>query len=429
MPSSKKSFSFSLFLTMIGTVVTALLLGACFASPLSTQTSIPVRETPIPQPTPTSFIFPAFILPLTGDFPSTQEELLQIDEALNQSTSASIAYNAPKEMSLNETVTIELLLNPSLSEPELVKQVEEIGYLYHGFIEITPRMKAEILSPNKDAFVIQAVHAQPEQVISGSDTTTWSWFITAKKGGTQNLVIVLYRYVKYDGEEYWREVETYRSDIAVKVTLLDKLTPFGWYWIAGILGAALLVPAFRRWMDPRNKKNKRKIAPRATPKEGSVPASGGQAFISYRRSDSSDIVGRIYDRLAEDFGEEPIFKDVDDIPLGVDFKEFLDQKVSECTVLLAVIGDRWVNASDAAGKKRLDDPNDFVRIEIESALRRDIPVIPLLVRGAVMPAAGDLPASMQKLVFKNGIPIRADPDFHHDMERLITALEPYLRHP
>lgn len=238
---------------------------------------------------------------------------------------------------------------------------------------------------------------------------------------------MLYRYVKYDGEEYWREVETYRSDIAVKVTLLNRLSSFGWYWIAGILGAALLVSAFRRWMIPRDRNSKRKIAPRSTLKGGSVPVGGGHAFISYRRSDSSDIVGRIYDRLSEDFGEEPIFKDVDDIPLGVDFKEFLDQKVSECSVFLAVIGDRWVNASDAAGKKRLEDPNDFVRIEIESALRRDIPVIPLLVRGAVMPAASDLPASMQKLVFKNGIPIRADPDFHHDMERLSSALEPYLR--
>ncbi|HEX2992460.1 MAG TPA: hypothetical protein VHO49_17375, partial [Anaerolineales bacterium] len=73
-------------------------------------------------------------------------------------------------------------------------------------------------------------------------------------------------------------------------------------------------------------------------------------------------------------------------------------------------------------KKRLDDPEDFVRIEIESALRRDIPVIPLLVRGAQMPADEDLPPGLQSLVYRNGIPIRPDPDFHRDMDRLVAAL-------
>lgn len=427
MPSSKRTHPLAL-ISLIA-AFTTLLIGACLTSN-ATPTAVPVNETAIPGPVPTSFVYPPLIVPLTGggdNAPSAQDELLQIDEALRQSARASIAYNAPSNMSLNETVSIELLLNPSLSEPELVQQVQESDYTFSDQVEITPRMKAEIISPDRDAFIIQQIHDQPVQVISGTDTTKWSWYITAKKGGTQNLTIVLYRYIKYEGEEYWREVETYRSNIAVKVTLLDKLQSLGWYWIAGILVTALLIPAFWRWMDQRNKKSKGKSTLHSAPKVGSVSVGGGHAFISYRRSDSADIVGRIYDHLAEDFGEEPIFKDVDDIPLGVDFKEFLDQKVSECTVLLAVIGDRWVNANDAAGKKRLDDPNDFVRIEIESALQRDIPVIPLLVRGASMPAAGDLPASLQKLVYKNGIPIRPDPDFHHDMERLSSALEEYLR--
>ena len=90
--------------------------------------------------------------------------------------------------------------------------------------------------------------------------------------------------------------------------------------------------------------------------------SSGHIFISYRRSDSADIAGRIYDRLIDSFGKNPIFKDVDSIPLGFDFKEYLDAKVSECNALLAIIGDRWVDATDAAGKKRLEDPADFVRL-------------------------------------------------------------------
>jgi len=154
--------------------------------------------------------------------------------------------------------------------------------------------------------------------------------------------------------------------------------------------------------------------------------SSGRIFISYRRSDSADIAGRIYDRLIDKFGRGPIFKDVDSIPLGVDFKEYLDKKVSECNILLAVIGKHWLDASDASGKRRLEDASDFVRIEIESALQRGIPVIPLLVQGAQVPHEEHLPASLRKLVYRNGIPIRPDPDFHRDMDRLISALEKYI---
>lgn len=157
-----------------------------------------------------------------------------------------------------------------------------------------------------------------------------------------------------------------------------------------------------------------------------APASSGHIFISYRRSDSADIAGRIYDRLIGRFGRDPIFKDVDSIPLGYDFKEYLDKKVGECDVLLAIIGDRWLEAADAEGKIRLEDPADFVRIEIESALQRGIPVIPLLVRGAGMPIEESLPQGLRKLVYRNGIPIRSDPDFHRDMDRLIGSLEKYV---
>ncbi|MBN2119137.1 MAG: toll/interleukin-1 receptor domain-containing protein [Anaerolineales bacterium] len=155
--------------------------------------------------------------------------------------------------------------------------------------------------------------------------------------------------------------------------------------------------------------------------------TSGRIFVSYRRSDSADIAGRIYDRLVGKFGRDLIFKDVDSIPLGIDFREYLGKKVSECDVLLAIIGDRWLEASDATGARRLDDPADFVRIEIEAALERGIPVIPLLVRGAQMPVEASLPVSLRKLIYRNGIQVRADPDFHHDMDRLIFALDRYVR--
>jgi len=89
-------------------------------------------------------------------------------------------------------------------------------------------------------------------------------------------------------------------------------------------------------------------------------------------------------------------------------------------------GDEWAEARDAQGNRRLDDTEDFVRIEIESALARNIPVIPLLVRGAQLPAEEHLPPSLRQLVYQNGMPIRPDPDFHHDIDRLISALNQYL---
>ncbi len=108
-----------------------------------------------------------------------------------------------------------------------------------------------------------------------------------------------------------------------------------------------------------------------------VPAkTEGRIFISYRRSDSADVTGRIYDRLVNHFGEGSVFQDVEDIPLGMDFTEFIQQVVGKCDAFLAIIGDDWLGAVDQAGGRRLDNSADNVRIEIESALARKIPLIP-----------------------------------------------------
>jgi hypothetical protein len=158
-----------------------------------------------------------------------------------------------------------------------------------------------------------------------------------------------------------------------------------------------------------------------------VPAAAAieKIFLSYRRDDSADATGRIYDRLVQRFGKEQIFKDVDSIPLGVDFREHLGNVVGRCNLVLVVIGDRWIDAG-SAGARRLDDAADFVRIEIESALERKIPVVPVLVRGATLPADSALPPSLRALAYRNGMSVRPDPDFHRDMDRLIAGLETHL---
>ena len=151
-----------------------------------------------------------------------------------------------------------------------------------------------------------------------------------------------------------------------------------------------------------------------------------QIFISYRRDDAAYVTGHINDLLRQEFGAESVFTDVDNIALGVDFRKVLDESVSQCQVFLAVIGDHWLTMRDQAGQLRLEDPADFVRIEIESALKRNIPIIPLLVGRAQMPKAEELPESLRDLAFRNGTPIRPAPDFGADMDRLIRNLRRYL---
>ena len=179
-------------------------------------------------------------------------------------------------------------------------------------------------------------------------------------------------------------------------------------------------PSVSKAPEIKNEQPGKRTTP--TPKIGT-----NNIFVSYRRADSADVAGRIYDRLIARFGQSEVFKDVDSIPLGVDFKEYLDNIVSRCKVLLVVIGDKWLGATDSTGQIRLNDPRDFVRIEIEAALMRDIPVIPLLVQGASMPPEEKLPPGLRKLIFRNGIPIRPDPDFHRDMDRLIAAIELHIK--
>lgn len=145
-------------------------------------------------------------------------------------------------------------------------------------------------------------------------------------------------------------------------------------------------------------------------------------FVSYRRDDTVGLAGRIYDRLAAHFGRDAIFMDVDAIPFGVDFRKYLNDAVGRCDVLLAIIGKDWLSIS-REGKRRLDDPSDFVRIEIESALQRGIPVIPLLIEPATMPRDNELPEPLQDLAYRNAAEVDPGRDFHSHMDRLIRGVD------
>jgi len=154
-------------------------------------------------------------------------------------------------------------------------------------------------------------------------------------------------------------------------------------------------------------------------------AESGGIFVSYRRQESSHLAGRLYDRLTDRFGEGQVFIDVETIEPGVDFAEAISRAVATCQVLLAVIGPGWLTATDERGRRRLDDPEDIVRLEIEAALVRDVRVIPILVEGAVMPGREDLPESLAGLARRNAFPIRHE-RFKGDARFLFTVIERVL---
>jgi hypothetical protein len=149
-----------------------------------------------------------------------------------------------------------------------------------------------------------------------------------------------------------------------------------------------------------------------------------RVFISYRRRDSGQIVERMFDVLATMFGPENIFRDVDSIDTGVRFDAAIKRAIKQCNVFLAVIGDSWLSAESEDGTRRLDRPDDPVRLEIETALQNQIPAIPVLVHGGKMPDTIDLPEVLQQLSRINAFVIN-DSSFHSDLRRLCGSLRDY----
>jgi hypothetical protein len=175
---------------------------------------------------------------------------------------------------------------------------------------------------------------------------------------------------------------------------------------------------------------RRKTAARQVPGEPSTGSTGtaqgrrivAKVFINYRRDDEGHAAGRIHDWLKREFGADVLFMDVDAIPLGVNFVKVLREEVAKCDVLLALIGPNWLNVRDEEGNRRLDNPADFLRIEIATALQRDIPVIPILLDGTRMPKANQLPKDLEELSVRNGLDIRLA-SFQADMDKLIRGLQ------
>lgn len=145
--------------------------------------------------------------------------------------------------------------------------------------------------------------------------------------------------------------------------------------------------------------------------------SRAKIFLSYRREDTGPIAGRICDHLMARFGPQSVFMDIDSIPTGEDFRSCIDGVLSSCLCMLALIGDRWLQ--DESGRMRLHDADDFLRLEIETGLRRALSVIPVLIGKSSMPSATQLPASIADLANLNAARVDPGRDFRHHMDCLV----------
>ena len=159
--------------------------------------------------------------------------------------------------------------------------------------------------------------------------------------------------------------------------------------------------------------------------EAAVAKLNHGIFISYRRSDQAAFAGRLYDHLVNVFDKSTIFMDVDSIDLGLDFVEVLPDALGKCRVVIVVIGQGWLSATDELGAPRLENTDDFVRLEVEVALQRGLRVIPVLVDGAPMPKSTSLPESMAPLARRNGREI-SNARFGSDTIELINTLRRIL---
>jgi hypothetical protein len=159
--------------------------------------------------------------------------------------------------------------------------------------------------------------------------------------------------------------------------------------------------------------------------QGNAASQGRAIFISYRRDDSEGEAGRLFDDLVRAYGDDSVFMDVAGIQPGLDFRQAIDANVAGCGVLLAMIGPTWATIADSSGNRRLENPNDFVRLEIGLALGRKIPVIPVLVHDAKMPALELLPDDLKDLRYRNSVEI-THARWNSDVALLVEALKGYV---
>lgn len=341
----------------------------------------------------------------------------RIDQALQSMQVGEIAFNTPDSMSVKKAETVVLLLSPRQTAEELtelLKKEEVVGGIENERVRIHDRMQAALTG---DGFHITPV--TPEiQHVSTQEPTRWEWNVRAEREGTLKLNYVLNAIVDLgDGAgPNPRPVRTFNKTYVVKVGWRDGAAAAffkrNWFWLWLPLSAPVAVWAWGRKRRRRRGALRRLFA----------AAQNDGVFISYRRADSAGHAGRLRDALAEHFGAERVFMDMDSIGYGADFARAIEQAVGSSAVLIVVIGREWLSVADEQGRPRLENSDDFVRLEVEAGLKRGLTVIPALVEGARMPGAAALPEPLKGLAVRNAIEL-SDNRWQYDVGQLVEAVE------
>lgn len=322
-----------------------------------------------------------------------------------------ILYNPPTEMVKNKTERVEVRIGRDT--------VDDKGLIGTGDIQIedipvTTTMTVKLCcgATEKDyPFDIVSLNTAETQLIEPTGYTQWAFDVTPRKSGEHYLNLSVSAHYTYANDKTrTKDIPVITRIIHVNVDKAAETKSWfinNWKW----LSSSLLIPLLLWYLTyyfSQQKKQKRKFN------------KDIKIFISYRRDDSSGYTLAIYEQLNPTFGDENVFMDMDDIPHGLDFVEHIETRLSDAQVVLVMIGKHWLNASNDTGR-RLDDPNDFVRLEVETALKRNIRVIPVLLKGASMPTAEALPDTLKSLARRNAIKIHDD-QFDASIKRLIDTI-------
>lgn len=188
---------------------------------------------------------------------ATQDAWAGVDAALRSSFEGSLAYTIPSAMTLDEVSSVTVLVSPSQSPAELEAALSDVttndSHTASATVGVTPRMRAELVGSPPEAFDIQPLHADSEQLLASAEPTTWQWNVTARQEGRQRLTLIVYRLLTVDGQEYWRQI-AYAQSIDVTITFGQRLARFDWLWLIGLLATGLIFPLLLGWFRRRGRK-------------------------------------------------------------------------------------------------------------------------------------------------------------------------------
>ncbi|PWQ94738.1 toll/interleukin-1 receptor domain-containing protein [Leucothrix arctica] len=324
-----------------------------------------------------------------------------------------ILYNPPTEMTLNVAEMIEVrIAKNEVSD----KGLSGSGEVRREEVPITQVMSVRLCcgdSGNGDPFDITTASAEEQLVNSPllieGEFTEWVFQVTPRVKGEQKLTLhAIANYTLEDG----RSVpigKVLSRDIVVQVDAPTEVWRWlveNWYWF----GILLVIPLTALLINRRNQAS-------SIPH---IPSGNESVFISYRRDDSSGHTLAVYEKLKSVMGDEHVFMDSDDIPHGADFAEHIEKVLDSASTVLVMIGPAWLNASNTQGR-RLDNPQDFVRMEVATALEKKLRVIPVLLRNTEMPSSDELPDVLKGLSTRNAIRIYDD-QFDSGIQRLIKSV-------